>query len=68
MTYLLWALPALAVIAAIASGRLDTIKAAVLGLSIAVPVAMFTGPAAFGGVQLVHALARGLWIGATIAP
>jgi lactate permease len=68
MIYLLWALPALAVIAAIGSGRLDTIRAAVLGLLIAMPVAVFTGPAAFGGAQLMQALARGLWIGATIAP
>ncbi|MGN6579873.1 MAG: hypothetical protein ACTHJ1_07785 [Bordetella sp.] len=68
MIYLLWSLPALAVIAAIGSGRLDTIRAAVLGLSIAVPVAVLTGPAAFGAAQLTRALARGLWIGATIAP
>ena len=68
MIYLLWSLPALAVIAAIGSGRVNTIRAAILGLLITVPVAVFTGPAAFGGAQLARALARGLWIGATIAP
>lgn len=68
MIYLLWSLPALAVVAAIGSGRLNTTRAAVLGLLIAVPVAMLSGPAAFGGAQLLRALARGLWIGATIAP
>ncbi|MFT4100239.1 MAG: hypothetical protein QM674_04205 [Burkholderiaceae bacterium] len=68
MTYLLWSLPALAVFAAIGSGRLNTTYAAILGLLIAAPVAALTGPVAFGHPQLLHALARGLWIGATIAP
>ena len=68
MSYLLWSLPPLVVIAAIGSGRFNTTKAATLGLLVAVPVAAFTGPQAFGAGQLMHALARGLWIGATIAP
>ncbi|WP_155803358.1 hypothetical protein [Bordetella sp. FB-8] len=51
MSYFLWSLPALAVIAAIGSGRLNTIRAAILGLLIAVPVAMLAGPAAFGGAR-----------------
>lgn len=68
MIYFLWALPALTVVAAIASGRLNTTYAAILGLLVAAPVAALTGPVAFGQAQLVQALARGLWIGATIAP
>ena len=68
MIYLLWSLPALAVVVAIGSGRLNTTHAAILGLLIAAPVAAFTGPVAFGGAQLAHALARGAWIGATITP
>lgn len=68
MTYLLWSLPALIVIGAIASGRLNTTLAAVLGLLAAVPVALFTAPGAFGAGQLGHALTRGLWIGGIITP
>lgn len=68
MSYLLWSLPALAVVVAIGSGRLSTTHAAILGLLIAVPVGMLTGPVAFGHAQLAQALARGLWIGVTIAP
>src|SRR5262249_26259625 len=68
MTYLLWSLPALIVIAAIASGRLNTTLAAVLGLLAAIPVALFAAPGAFGAGPLGHALARGLWIGGIITP
>ncbi len=68
MTYLLWSLPALIVIGAIASGRLNTTLAAVLGLLAAVPVAWFAAPGAFGAASLGHALARGLWIGGIITP
>ncbi len=66
--YLFWLLPTLVVVVAIVSGRLNTTHAALLGLAVALPVAAFTGPVALGGSQLVSALARGSWIGATIAP
>ncbi|WMD22221.1 hypothetical protein RAS12_07535 [Achromobacter seleniivolatilans] len=68
MTYLLWSLPALTVIGAIASGRVNTTVAAVLGLVAAIPVALFTSPAPFMGAQLALALERGLWIGWIITP
>ncbi|MGE8686090.1 MAG: hypothetical protein ACN6PJ_03065 [Achromobacter sp.] len=68
MTYLLWSLPALTVIAAIASGRVNTTSAAILGLGAALPVALGTAPAPFEGGQLGMALARGLWIGGIITP
>ena len=68
MMYLLWSLPALAVIGAIASGRLNTTAAAVLGLLAAVPIALYTAPASFGAGQLGLALERGLWIGWIITP
>ena len=68
MAPFLWALPALVVVVAIASGRLDTTRAALLGLVAAVPVAITTGPVDLGGGGLALALGRGLWIGATIAP
>lgn len=69
MPYLLWSLPTLIVIAAIASGRASTVQAALLGLLASAPVALLAGPdTAFGMVPLWQALLRGLWIGATIAP
>lgn len=68
MTYFFWSLPALAIVLAIGSGRTTTTSAAILGLLIALPVAAGTGPAVFGIGQMYYALARGLWIGATIAP
>lgn len=68
MMYLLWSVPALVVIGAIASGRLNTTLAAVLGLLAAIPVALFTAPAAFGADALGGALTRGLWIGGVITP
>lgn len=68
MMYLLWSLPALMVIGAIASGRLNTTLAAVLGLLAAIAVALFAAPGAFGAGALGQALSRGLWIGGVITP
>lgn len=68
MTYLLWSLPALTVIGAIASGRVNTTIAAVLGLFAAIPIALYAAPAPFGGAQLAVTLERGLWIGWIITP
>lgn len=68
MMYLLWSLPALTVIAAIASGRVNTTIAAVLGLFAAVPIALYAAPAPFSGAQLAVTLERGLWIGWIITP
>ncbi len=68
MMYLLWSLPALVVIGAIASGRLNTTLAAVLGLLAAMAVAGLAAPGAFGAGALGQALARGLWIGGVITP
>lgn len=68
MMYLLWSLPALTVIVAIASGRANTTVAAALGLLAALPVTLFTAPAPFLLPQLVVALERGLWIGWIITP
>lgn len=65
---LLWALPALVVVIGIASGRLNTTRAALLGLIVAIPVTLLTGPVDLGGEGLGRAMARGLWIGLTIAP
>jgi lactate permease len=68
MMYFLWSLPALTVIGAIASGRVNTTIAAVLGLAVTIPVALFSAPAPFTGAQLALALERGLWIGWIITP
>ncbi|OWJ98248.1 hypothetical protein B6S59_01345 [Pseudomonas sp. A46] len=68
MIHLLWLLPTLAVAASIVSGRLNTTYAALLGVVMAIPIALLTAPTPFGSSELVHALARGLWIGVTIAP
>jgi lactate permease len=68
MTYLLWSLPALTVIGAIASGRVNTTIAAVLGLFAAIPIALYAAPAPFTGAQLAVTLERGLWIGWIITP
>ncbi|KAG1381475.1 hypothetical protein G6F59_017907 [Rhizopus arrhizus] len=61
MTDLLWSLPALTVIGAIASGRVNTTIAAVLGLFAAIPIALYAAPAPFTGAQLAVTLERGLW-------
>ncbi len=68
MMYFLWSLPALLVIGVIASGRASTTMAALLGLLVAVPVALFTAPDGFGPAALGLALLRGAWIGWVIAP
>jgi lactate permease len=73
MIYLLWSLPALTVIGAIASGRVNTTVAAVLGLCAAIPIALIAAPAPvggapFGGAQLAVTLERGAWIGWIITP
>lgn len=68
MMYLLWSLPALTVIAAIASGRVNTTIAAALGLLAALPIALLAAPVPFAPAQLAVALERGLWIGWIITP
>jgi len=68
MSYLFWSLPTLVIAGAIGIARLNATYAALLGLAVTIPVAIFTGEAPFGAPQLTHALARGAWIGATIAP
>ncbi|WP_313620546.1 hypothetical protein [Achromobacter sp.] len=68
MMYLLWSLPALTVIGAIASGRVNTTTAAVLGLLAAIPIALFAAPTSFTLAQLAVALKRGAWIGWIITP
>ena len=68
MIYLVWTLPALAVIAGIASGRLGTLAASLLGLGIAVAVALVAAPVAFQVSDAAVSLARGAWIGWIVVP
>lgn len=68
MSYLFWSLPTLVIAGAIGICRLNATYAALLGLIVTVPVAIFTGATPFHAGELAQALARGAWIGATIAP
>lgn len=68
MTYVLWFLPTIVLALAVLGGRCSPILAAFLGLATAVPVAFATAPVPFGLAGLADALARGAWIGTTIAP
>ncbi|TDR94001.1 L-lactate permease [Enterovirga rhinocerotis] len=68
MTYLLWASPAFAVIAAIATGRTGSLGAALIGLAVACAVALAVPPQAFHLLEAGTALARGAWIGWIVVP
>lgn len=68
MTYLVWTFPAIAVIAAIASGRTGTLAASLLGLAAALIVALTTAPLDFRIVDAVVSLSRGAWIGWIVIP
>lgn len=62
MIHLVWALLALAVIGAIASGRAGTLAASLIGLLVALTVALTAAPHAFQVSDAAIALARGTWI------
>lgn len=68
MTYFIWTLPALVVVAAIASGRIGALGASLVGLATAAVVAMTTAPISFAIPELGTALARGTWIGWVVVP
>ncbi len=68
MLYLIWALPALAVIGAIASGLAGTLPASLIGLATALVVALTTAPDLFGIADAGTALLRGAWIGWIVVP
>lgn len=68
MTYVVWVLPALLVIAAIASGRLGVLAASALGLASALVVALAAAPHGFRLQDAAVSLARGVWIGWIIVP
>ena len=68
MIYLAWTLPALVVVGAIASGRLGTLAASLLGLAVALLAALTTAPIEFSLGDATLAVARGAWIGWTVVP
>jgi lactate permease len=68
LTYLVWTLPALVVIAAIASGRVGTLVASVIGLFATLAVALTTAPHGFQVPDAIVSLARGAWIGWIVVP
>ena len=61
-------MPALVVIAAIASGRVGTLVASIIGLFAALAVALTTAPHGFRIPDAIFSLARGAWIGWIVVP
>ena len=68
MLYFVWALPALAVIGAIASGLAGTLPASLIGLATALAIALASAPQAFSIADAASALLRGAWIGWIVVP
>lgn len=68
MIYLIWTLPALAVIGLIATGRAGTLFASVIGLAIALAVALTCAPISFAPQDAGLAMLRGAWIGWIVVP
>ena len=68
MSYLIWSLPSLVVAGAIGIGRIKTTYAAALGLAATTLIAWLAGALPFGAGELAGSMARGAWIGVTIAP
>lgn len=68
MIYLVWTLPALAVVGAIASGRIGTLAASIISLILALVVALTTAPHAYSIADAAISLMRGAWIGWIVVP
>lgn len=68
MIYFLWTLPAIATIVSIASGRLGTLPASIVGLLMALIVALTSAPQVFLASDAAISLLRGVWIGWTVVP
>ncbi|MQW90375.1 hypothetical protein GHJ82_26995 [Sinorhizobium saheli] len=68
MLYIVWALPALIVIGLLASGRATTLVAAIIGLLVAIIVALSAAPGEFQLYRGASALLRGAWIGWIVVP
>ena len=68
MIYFFWTLPAIAVVTVLASGRAGTFAASIIGVIVALFVALTTAPHGFQISEALVFLARGAWIGWIIVP
>lgn len=68
MTWFVWSLPTLALAAAVLSARVSVQTSAAIALAVAIAVSAWSAVTPFGIPQLLLAVGRGAWIGATIAP
>lgn len=68
MHYFVWSLPAIALIAAVGSGRTQMLTASLIGVGVALVVALSAAPAGFCLTEAGLALARGGWIGWVVVP
>lgn len=68
MIYLVWCLPALAIVGLIASGRSNVMWASLAGAASAIGVAALTAPLSFGVADATNAALRGAWLGWIVVP
>lgn len=68
LLYLLWCLPAATVIALIASGRANALRAALAGTAMALAVGLLAAPTPFSLAEAAASIARGAWIGWIAVP
>ncbi|WNJ87882.1 L-lactate permease [Bosea sp. 685] len=68
MNYLLWALPTLAVVGAVAHGRIGILVASIIGVISASIVALTAAPQPFFIHDALASIARGAWIGWVVVP
>ncbi len=68
LIYFFWTLPALAVVTVLASGRAGTLAASIIGVIVALLVALTAAPHDFQTSEALVFLSRGAWIGWIIVP
>lgn len=68
MQYLVWSLPAVAVVLLIATGWAKPTGAALTGAICALVVAFVASPSPFGPAQAITSIARGAWVGWIVVP
>jgi lactate permease len=68
MIYLIWSLPAIAVVLALVSGKANALVASAIGVIVALAVALAAGPRRLGIAEAGLFLARGAWIGWIVVP
>jgi lactate permease len=68
MLFLLWSLPALAVVGLIASGRTGVLAAGAVGACASIAVSLCAAPRGYGPADALVSVARGGWIGLIVVP